>query len=67
MQTTAAEDSVTMICPNLACQRTVCAPHSARGMVVRCAYCEVPFRVPQAKPVAEETAPASAESGGRRK
>jgi hypothetical protein len=37
---------VTMICPNLACRRTVTAPDSARGKVVRCGQCQQPFLVP---------------------
>lgn len=37
---------VTMICPNLACRRTVTAPESARGKVVRCGMCQQPFLVP---------------------
>jgi hypothetical protein len=50
MNTTAGtEEVVTMICPNLSCQRTVCAPETARGHVVRCAHCQTPFRVPQGK------------------
>ena len=39
---------VTMICPNLSCRRTVVAPESARGKLVRCAYCDQLFRVPVA-------------------
>jgi len=41
------EDNVTMICPNLVCRRTLSAPSSARGKVMRCAYCDAPFRVPE--------------------
>lgn len=37
---------VTMICPNLRCGKTVAAPASARGKVVRCVFCNRPFRVP---------------------
>jgi DNA-directed RNA polymerase subunit RPC12/RpoP len=45
--------SVTMICPNLNCGRTVVAPESARGRVVRCSHCKQVFMVPQrrAEPV----------------
>ena len=39
--------SVTMICPNLKCRRTVVAPESARGKVVRCAHCQQLFLVPK--------------------
>ncbi len=38
---------VTMICPNLACRKTVTAPDSARGKVVRCGHCKQPFMVPR--------------------
>ena len=48
MSSRTANDAVTMICPNLACRRTVSAPASARGTTVRCAYCQQPFRVPAA-------------------
>lgn len=41
------EETVTMICPNLACQRTIAAATSLRGTTVRCAYCNTPFRVPE--------------------
>ena len=56
MSTRTANDAVTMICPNLACRRTVSAPASARGTTVRCAYCQQPFRVPTA-PQQREPAP----------
>ena len=48
MSSRTEHDAVTMICPNLACRRTVSAPASARGTTVRCAYCQQPFRVPAA-------------------
>lgn len=38
--------AVTMICPNLACRRPVVAGDTARGKIVRCAYCNQPFMVP---------------------
>jgi hypothetical protein len=37
---------VTMICPNLKCRRTLVAPESMRGKIVRCAHCRQPFMVP---------------------
>ena len=37
---------VTMICPNLKCRRTLVAPESTRGKIVRCAHCRQPFMVP---------------------
>lgn len=63
----ANDDSVTMICPNLDCQRTVCAPQSARGQVVRCAYCEAPFRVPAGKAAAPESNAAAPSSPAGKK
>lgn len=39
--------SVTMICPNLRCGRTVVAADSARGKVVRCGHCQTLFMVPR--------------------
>ena len=47
---------VTMICPNLKCRRTVVAPDSARGKIVRCAHCQQPFIVPD-KTVREGVVP----------
>ena len=38
--------NVTMICPNLACSKTVVAPGAARGNTVRCPHCNTAFRVP---------------------
>lgn len=35
-----------MICPNLKCGRTVVAPDTSRGKVVRCAHCQQLFMVP---------------------
>jgi len=43
-----ADGKITMICPNLACRRTLAAPLSARGRVMRCVHCRQPFRVPEA-------------------
>ncbi len=40
------EGRITMICPNLTCRRTLSAPVSARGQVMKCPYCDAPFRVP---------------------
>ncbi len=48
---------VTMICPNLNCGQTVIAPPSARGKVVRCAYCSSPFRVPDVAPPTPDPEP----------
>jgi hypothetical protein len=43
-----------MICPNLKCGRTVVAPDTARGKVVRCAHCQHLFMVPAVTKVKEE-------------
>jgi hypothetical protein len=39
-------DSVRIICPNLACQRLLAVPEMARGEVVRCRGCGANIRVP---------------------
>jgi hypothetical protein len=53
------DSRVTMICPNLSCRRTLSAPASARGKIMRCAYCNAPFRVPErSAPDSEATAAA---------
>ena len=44
---TCSDDNVTMICPSLSCRRTLSAPATSRGKVMRCPYCDVPFRVPE--------------------
>lgn len=61
-----SNDIVTMICPNLACRKTVSAPTSSRGLTVRCAYCQTPFRVPMA-PLRESTDAAQARDANRPK
>lgn len=40
-------ETITLICPNLACRRPVSAPVSMRGSVMRCAHCMAPFMVPR--------------------
>ena len=55
----ASDSKVTMICPNLSCRRTLNAPPTARGQLMRCAYCNAPFRVPKdvtSRPDAAQTA-----------
>ncbi|MBW7905029.1 MAG: hypothetical protein LC135_06735 [Phycisphaerae bacterium] len=46
-ESNSASHSVTMICPNLNCGRTVTTPSSNRGRTARCPYCNALFRVPQ--------------------
>lgn len=62
--------SVTMICPNLSCGRTVVAPEASRGQVVRCVYCDRPLVVPakRKEPAveAEESPPAKGSRSGAR-
>ncbi len=45
---------ITMICPNLTCGRTLTAPASARGKIMKCPYCDAPFKVP-VKPAEEKS------------
>ncbi|MFQ5805807.1 MAG: hypothetical protein ACE5I3_05085 [Phycisphaerae bacterium] len=55
------DNRVTMICPNLNCRRTLSAPASARGKIMRCAYCNAPFRVPDNGTFDSEAAAAARE------
>lgn len=56
-----------MICPNLKCGRTVVAPESARGKVVRCAHCHSPFIVPRLPVPEPASAPPPEPEGGGEK
>ena len=58
---TQTEKRLTLICPNLSCRRTLEAPAPMRGKVLRCAYCNAPFRVPLSQASGVETAPATRE------
>lgn len=44
---TTPTETITLICPNLACRRPISAPVSMRGSVMRCAHCMAPFLVPR--------------------
>lgn len=58
---------VTMICPNLACGRTVSAPDAARGKVVRCTHCQQIFMVPlPAAPASDAGKPGAAGKSPKR-
>lgn len=59
------ESRVTLICPNLTCRRTLSAPASARGKVMRCAFCNVVFRVPQSAQL--EAEPGEGNDGSAKK
>jgi len=43
---TKTTERITLICPNLTCRGTVIVPVSMRGQSVRCAHCNMPFRIP---------------------
>ena len=60
--------SVTMICPNLKCGRTVVAADAARGKVVRCGHCQALFLVPREtrNPVDAKTPDSEPDDGKRR-
>lgn len=38
------------MCPNINCRKIISVADEARGKVVRCASCQMAFRVPVAKP-----------------
>jgi len=52
-----SKDRITLICPNLACRRTLHVPPSARGVVMRCVHCGSPFRVPDSAKVTVAAGP----------
>ena len=54
--------SVTMICPNLKCGRTVVAADAARGKVVRCGHCQALFLVPRDTRIPGEGKPPEADA-----
>jgi hypothetical protein len=45
-----------MICPNLACRKILSVPDEIRGKLVKCQFCQQPFRVPEARRPATEKA-----------
>lgn len=59
--------SVTMICPNLKCGRTVVAPENARGKIVRCGHCEQVFRVPAGPAAAPPATPSPPEEPAKQR
>jgi len=55
-----------MICPNLKCGKTVIAPDSSRGKVVRCVHCRASFIVPKGA-VPEKPQPPAVKDGAEKK
>jgi hypothetical protein len=45
-----AGNLIRIMCPNLACQRVLAVPNSARGKVVRCRACGINVKIPMGKP-----------------
>ena len=39
---------VAMLCPNLKCRKLLRVPEKCRGKHVRCQFCSVTFKVPEA-------------------
>lgn len=39
--------AVQMICPNLRCRKILSVPDEVRGKLVKCQFCQQPFRVPE--------------------
>lgn len=51
--------AVQMICPNLRCRKILSVPDEIRGKLVKCQYCQQPFRVPETRRPSPETQAAS--------
>jgi hypothetical protein len=43
------EDTLRVMCPNLACRKILAVPSSARGKTVRCRGCSTSIRIPGPK------------------
>ncbi|MFQ5501669.1 MAG: hypothetical protein ACE5EQ_05135 [Phycisphaerae bacterium] len=43
-------EMVMMLCPSLKCRKVLRVPASCRGKQVRCQYCNMTFKVPDAAP-----------------
>lgn len=56
-----------MICPNLKCGKTVVAPDSARGKIVRCAHCDHLFMVPAPTVGGAKNDAAAADKSGKQR
>lgn len=50
-----SNDSVRIMCPNLACRRILSVPGAARGKTVRCRNCSTNIKVPAVSVKATET------------
>lgn len=44
-----SEDTLRVMCPNLACRKILAVPSSARGKTVRCRGCSTSIRIPNSK------------------
>lgn len=42
----ADQNTIRIMCPNLACQRILAVPVHARGKLVRCRSCGITIRIP---------------------
>ncbi len=47
------EKPIRIMCPNLACQRILAVPITARGKLVRCRTCSMTIRIPTTSDAAE--------------
>lgn len=45
---------VMMLCPNLKCRKVLRVPQTCRGKQVRCQFCDLTFKVPEAAPKKDE-------------
>jgi hypothetical protein len=54
-----SNDTIRIMCPNVMCRRVLAVPISARGRTVRCRFCAMSIKIPQAKPVAPPPLPAA--------
>jgi hypothetical protein len=46
---------VMMLCPNLKCRKVLRVPEKCRGKQVRCQFCNLTFKVPEASPKSKDS------------
>ncbi len=46
---------VMMLCPNLKCRKVLRVPQACRGKQVRCQFCNLTFKVPDAGPKKDDS------------
>ena len=54
-EATSQTPMVMMLCPNLKCRKVLRVPETCRGRQVRCQFCDLTFKVPEAGPKKDDS------------